>query len=151
MHQRLARQRVLDYLGAFYAGDVLRAQNCCDDEIDSITYAPVELFPHLGHKHGKAWIAEAIRIQQERYLTRRSEMAFIAVDGLKIATVQRLYMRKRNDQRLVQFDLAEFFTLHGGRIIKHRSFFDSFDLIQQLLGRDLTDAFAAIVQGATRT
>jgi hypothetical protein len=26
-----------------------------------------------------------------------------------------------------------------------------FDLIQQLLGRDLTDAFARIVQGATRT
>jgi limonene-1,2-epoxide hydrolase len=52
---------------------------------------------------------------------------------------------------LVQFDLAEFFTLRTGRIIQHRSFFDSFDLIQQLLGRDLTDAFGTIVQGAMRT
>jgi uncharacterized protein len=151
MHQRLARQRVLDYLDAFYAGDVARAQECCDDEIDSITYAPVELFPHLGHKHGKAWIAEAIRIQQERYLSRRTEMKFVAVDGLKVATTQRIFMEKRNDRRLVQIDIAEFFTLHGGRIIEHRSFFDSFDLIQQLLGRDLTDAFATIVQGATRS
>jgi uncharacterized protein len=151
MHRRLARQRVLDYLDAFYAGDVLGAQDCCDDEIDSITYAPIELFPHLGHKHGKAWIAEAIRIQQERYLTRRYEMTFMAVDGLKIATTQRVFMLKRNDQRLVQFDLAEFFTLHAGRIIYHRSFFDSFDLIQQVLGHDLTDAFASIVQGAMRT
>jgi uncharacterized protein len=151
MHQRLARQRVLDYLKAFYAGDVAGAQDCCDDAFDSITYAPIELFPHLGHKQGKAWVAEAIRIQQERYLTRRSEISFIAVDGLKIATMQRLFLQKRNDQRLVQFDLAEFFTLHAGRIIKHRSFFDSFDLIQQLLGRDLTDAFAGIVQGAMRT
>jgi limonene-1,2-epoxide hydrolase len=151
MHQRLARQRVLDYLDAFYAGDAARAQECCDDAIDSITYAPVELFPHLGHKHGKAWVAEAIRIQQERYLSRRSELTFIAVDGLKIATMQRVFMQKRNDQRLVQCDVAEFFTLHAGRIIQHRLFFDSFDLIQQLLGRDLTDAFATIVQGATRT
>jgi uncharacterized protein len=150
MQQRLARQRVLDYLDAFYAGDVPRAQDCCDDEVDSITYAPIELFPHLGHKHGKAWVAEAIRIQQERYMARRCEVTFIAVDGLKVATMQRLFMQKRNDQRQVQFDLAEFFTLHAGRIIQHRSFFDSFDLIQQLLGRDLTDAFAAIVQGATR-
>jgi hypothetical protein len=55
MQPRLARQLVLDYLDAFYTGDVLRALDCCDDEIDSITYAPVELFPHLGHKHGKAW------------------------------------------------------------------------------------------------
>jgi hypothetical protein len=151
INHRLARQRVLDYLDAFYAGDVQRALDCCDDEIDSITYAPVELFPHLGHKHGKTWISEAIRIQQERYLTRRYEPTFIAVDGLKIATTQRLFMQKRNDQRLVQFDIAEFFTLHAGRIIRHRSFFDSFDLIQQLLGRDLTDAFAGIVQGATQT
>jgi uncharacterized protein len=151
MQQRLARQLVLDYLDAFYTGDVLRALDCCDEEIDSITYAPVELFPHLGHKHGKSWIVEAIRIQQERYLTRRYELAFIAVDGLKIATMQRLFMQKRNDQRLVQFDLAEFFTLRTGRIIQHRSFFDSFDLIQQLLGRDLTDSFAAIVQGAMRS
>jgi hypothetical protein len=64
MQQRLARQLVLDYLDAFYTGDVLRALDCCDDEIDSITYAPVELFPHLGRKHGKAWVVEAIRIQQ---------------------------------------------------------------------------------------
>jgi ketosteroid isomerase-like protein len=151
MQQRLTRQRVLDYLEAFYAGDVERAQACCDDDIDSITYAPIELFPHLGHKRGKAWVAEAIRIQQERYLTRRSEVSFIAVDGLKVATMQRVFMQKRNDQRLVQFELAEFFTLRAGRIVAHRSFFDSFDLVQQLLGRDLTDAFAAIVQGATRS
>jgi hypothetical protein len=46
--------------------------------------------------------------------------------------------------------VAEFFTLQDGRILTHRLFFDSFDLVQQLLGRDLTDAFAAVVQGAIR-
>jgi ketosteroid isomerase-like protein len=151
MQQRQARQLVLNFLEAFYAGDVARTQDCCDDDFDSITYAPVELFPHLGHKHGKAWVAEAIRIQQERYLSRRYEITFFAVDRLKVATTQRVYLQKRNDQRLVQFDVADFFTLRNGRIIEHRSFFDSFDLIQQLLGRDLTDGFAAVVQGATRT
>jgi ketosteroid isomerase-like protein len=151
MQQRQARQLVLNFLDAFYAGDVARTQDCCDDEFDSITYAPVELFPHLGHKHGKAWVAEAIRIQQERYLNRRFEITFVAVDRLKVATMQRVFLQKRNDQRLVRFDTADFFTLHAGRILMHRSFFDSFDLIQQLLGHDLTDAFANIVQGATRT
>jgi limonene-1,2-epoxide hydrolase len=151
MQQRQARQLVLNFLDAFYAGDVARTQDCCDDEFDSITYAPIELFPHLGHKHGKAWVAEAIRIQQERYLNRRFEITFVAVDGLKVATTQRVFLQKRNDRRLVQFDSADFFTLHARRIIAHRSFFDSFDLIQQLLGHDLTEAFANIVQSATRT
>ena len=59
MQQRLARQLVLDYLDAFHSGDVLRALDCCDDEIDSITYAPVELFPHLGPRRGKAAISKS--------------------------------------------------------------------------------------------
>jgi limonene-1,2-epoxide hydrolase len=151
MHQGQARQRVLDYLGAFYAGDASGAQDCCDDEIDSITYAPIELFPHLGHKHGKAWVAEAIRIQHERYTNRRTEVTFIAVDGLKVATMQRVFFEKRNDHRLIQAEVAEFFTLHAGRIITHRLFFDSFDLIEQLLGRDLTEEFVPLVRDATRS
>ena len=48
MPDELNRQRVIKYLDAFYAGDIDVATACCDEEIDSITYAPVELFPHLG-------------------------------------------------------------------------------------------------------
>src|SRR3954462_11849256 len=109
MCEDLHRRRVLNFLDAFYSGNADAALACCDEEFDSITYAPVELFPHLGHKHGKAWVAEAIRIQQERYLSRRYEITFFAVDRLKVATTQRVYLQKRNDQRLVQFDVADFF------------------------------------------
>jgi hypothetical protein len=63
MDERQTRQRVLDFLDAFYAGDLLRTLDCFDDEIDIITYAPVELFPHLGHKHGKAWAGKLLSIR----------------------------------------------------------------------------------------
>ena len=148
MVKDLHRQRVLNYLDAFYAGDTDAALACCEDEFDSITYAPVELFPHLGHKHGQSWVAEAIRTQQERYSSRKYKIKFMAVDGAKVATILHLSLRKRNDGRVVQFESAEFFTLRDGRILEHRSFFDSFDLVQQLLGQDLTDAFAASVRNA---
>ena len=150
MDERQTRQRVLDYLEAFYAGDVVRTLDCVDDEIDIITYAPVELFPHLGHKRGKAWVPEAIQTQQTRYLNRKYEIKFMAVEGAKASVMSRLRMEKRSDGRVVQFDIAEFFTLRDGRIVEYRSFFDSFDLIQQLLGQDLTDAFAATVEIALR-
>jgi ketosteroid isomerase-like protein len=144
----LHRQRVLNFLDAFYAGDVDAAMACCDDEFDSITHAPIELFPHLGHKHGKDWVAEAIRTQQKRYSSRKYEITFLAVDGDKVATIQQISLRKRNDGRMVQIEAAEFFTLRGGRILVRRLFFDSFDFVQQLLGRDLTDTFAAGVRDA---
>jgi uncharacterized protein len=150
MDQPQTRRCVLDYLEAFYAGDVLRTLDCCDDDVDIITYAPVELFPHLGHKRGKAWIPEAIQTQRKRYLSRKYEIKFMAVEGDKASTMLRLQMEKRNDRRIVQFDVAEFYTLRDGRIVEFRSFFDSFDLVQQLLGEDLTETFAASVKGAMR-
>jgi limonene-1,2-epoxide hydrolase len=74
----------------------------------------------------------------------------LSVDGAKVATIQHLSLRKRNDDRVVQLEVAEFFTLRGGRILEHRGFFDSFDFVQQLLGQDLIDAFAASVRNAMR-
>src|ERR1700760_3034557 len=148
MTEDLNRQSLLKFLDAFYAGDAETATACCDVEIDSITYAPVELFPHLGHKHGRAWVAEAIKTQQKRYASRKCEIKWIAVDGDNVATLQFLSLTKRNDERVVHLEAAEFYSLRAGRILMHRSFFDSFDFVQQLLGRDLTDSFASGVRDA---
>src|SRR5665213_4217203 len=106
MVEDLHRQRVLNFLDAFYSGDTEAAMACCDDEIDSITHAPIELFPHLGQKHGKNWIGEAIRTQQKRYSSRKYELKFIAVDGDSVATMH---------DRVVHLEVAELFTLRGGR------------------------------------
>jgi ketosteroid isomerase-like protein len=150
MAEDLHRQRVLGFLNAFYLGDTNAALACCDDDLDSITHAPIDLFPHLGHKHGKDWVGEAIRIQQKRYSDRKYEMKLIAVEGDKVATMQYVSLRKRNDDRVVHLETAEFFTLRDGLILVHRSFFDSFDLVQQLLGKDLTETFATDVRRAMR-
>ena len=150
MTEDLHRQRVLNFLDAFYSGDTEAALACCDDELDSIAHAPIELFPHLGHKHGKKWVAEAIWTQQKRYSSRKYEIKFMAVDGDKVATIQQIVLRKRNDDRVVQIEAAEFYTLRDGRILVHRSFFDSFDFLQQLLGQDLTGAYARSVREAMR-
>ena len=148
MGEDLHRQRVLKFLDAYYAGDADTAVACCDEDFDSISYAPIELFPHLGHKQSREWIAEMIRTQKKRYSSRKYEIKFMAVDGDKVATIQQISLRKRNDKRVVLLGVAEFFTLRGGLILVHRSFFDSFDLVQQLLGQDLTQTFAASVRDA---
>jgi uncharacterized protein len=143
------RERALKFFEAYYAGDVETATACCDEELDTITYAPVDLFPHLGQKRGRTWVGEAIRIQQERYSSRKYEFRMIAADGDNVAAIQWLSLIKRSDNRVVHLETAEFLTFRAGLILTHRSFFDSFDFVQQLLGRDLTDAFAADVREAT--
>ncbi|CAN5377407.1 hypothetical protein BH10PSE10_BH10PSE10_12490 [soil metagenome] len=150
MTDQQSKQCVLTFLDAFYAGDAVRAMACCHDDLDSITHAPVEIFPHLGHKHGRAWVKEAIEIQDKRYSDRRYAIGFIAADGPSVATILQATLRKRNDQRIVQVTIGAFYTLKEGLILEHRSFMDSFDLIQQLLGHDLTDAFATSINAAMK-
>ena len=150
MTEDLNRQSVLKFFDAFYAGDAETATACCAEDFETITYAPIELFPHLGAKHGNAWVAEAIRTQQQRYKDRKYELKMTAVDGDKVAAIQFLSLTKRSDDRVVHLETAEFFTFRAGLILTHRSFFDSFDFVQQLLGRDLTDSFATSVRDAMR-
>ena len=80
MIEQLPRQRVLNFLDAFYGGDTATALKHCDEEICSMVYLPVELFPHLGPRQGKAAIAELIAIHAARYSTRRFEVRFLVAD-----------------------------------------------------------------------
>ncbi|CAN5388957.1 nuclear transport factor 2 family protein [soil metagenome] len=150
MNNDQSEQCVRTFLDSFYTGDVARMEQCCDDAFVSLTYAPVEIFPHFGLKQGKAWIAQAIQIQQERYSDRRHSIDFVVADDTQAAALVQATMTKRSDSRVVTLNTGEFFSLRDGRIVEHRSLFDSFDLVQQLLGDDLTNEFAARLKNAMR-
>jgi len=49
-----------------------------------------------------------------------------------------VFFRKQQNDRIVQFDLAAFYTLRDGLITEIREILDSFDLVQQVLERDVT-------------
>jgi ketosteroid isomerase-like protein len=55
----------------------------------------------------------------------------------KVAVNIRAFFKKRSDDRTVQFDIAVFFMLRDGRIREIREIMDTFDLVQQVLERDL--------------
>lgn len=148
MTDQQSKQCVLDFLDAFYAGDAPRLEACCHDGFSSIIHAPVDIFPHLGLKEGKSWIAQAIRIQQERYSVRRYTLHSVIVDGDYAATLIQAKLTKRSDQRILQFAVADFYALRDGLVLSHQSLFDSFDFLQQVLGRDLTGDFAKSVKTA---
>lgn len=137
MSAELQRQRVLKFLHAFYSGDVETALKGCDDDIASMVYLPVELFPHLGPRRGKAAISELMGIHDARYSKRQFEVKFLVADEERAAAIIDLAFTKRTDGRVLQLPSAVFFTLRGGLIVDLRSFFDTIDMIAQLAGRDL--------------
>jgi hypothetical protein len=133
----LNRQRVLNFLDAFYSRDIEGALACCSDDVDFLANAPIDIMPHMGHRRGKAEVREMWRIVYTRYSSMRYELATIVTEGDKVAVNVRAFFRKRDNDRIIQFDTAVFYTFRGGRIAEIREIIDTFDLVQQVLERDV--------------
>jgi ketosteroid isomerase-like protein len=93
----------------------------------------------MGHRHGKAELGEMWRTIHARYSSMRYEVPIIVAEGDKVAVNIRVFFRKSSNERIVQFDIAAFYTLRDdGRIARIREIMDTFDLVQQVLERDVT-------------
>ena len=132
------RATILGFLEAFYSGDVARALELCTDDIDFIAYAPVELLPHLGQKRGKPQMAETWKTLHARYSEMRYEVLHLVAEADRAACIIRIFFRKSRRDRVVQTDIADFYTLREGRIAQIRQFMDSFNVVEQVLEQDVT-------------
>ncbi|UVO27852.1 nuclear transport factor 2 family protein [Bradyrhizobium arachidis] len=133
----LNRQRVLALLEAFSAGDIERTLSFCTDDVDFLTHAPVDVLPHLGPRHGKEEMRQLWTLVQSRYSEIRYEVPQIVAEGDTVATNLRTFFRKRRNGRIVAVDMAVFYTFRDGQVAQIREIIDSYDLVQQVLEREI--------------
>ena len=138
MVENLHRQRVLNFLEVFTSGDVEGALAFCSDDIEFFANAPIDILPHMGHHRGKAEVRQMWTIVHARYSSMRHEVPIIVAADDTVAANFRVFFRKSTNDRIIQFDMAAFYTLRDGHIIKIREIIDTFDLVQQVLERDIT-------------
>jgi len=138
MSEESNRQFVLDFLNTLYSGDVETTLTRCTDDIEFIANAPVDLLPHLGHRRGKAELREMWNAVLARYSELRCEVPMLIAERDRVAAYIRVFFRKSINQRMVQFDIAGFYTLRDGKVCQIREIIDTYDLVQQLVERDVT-------------
>ena len=144
MVENLHRQRVLDFLKVFSSGDIEGAMSRCSDDIDFFSNAPIDILPHMGHHHGKAELRQMWTTIHARYSNMRYEIPIMVCEGDKVAANLRVFFRKSSNNRIVQFGMAAFYTFRDGQIARIREIIDTFDLVQQVLERDV----AAVLTGS---
>ena len=142
MVEHLNRQRVLNFLEVFYSGDIEGALSRCSDDVEFFSNAPVDILPHMGPHSGRAEMRAMWQMVHTRYYDMRHEVRGIVAEDDKVAVDLRLFFKKSLNNRIVQFDLAAFYTLRDGRINHIREIIDTFDLVQQVLERDIAAALA---------
>jgi len=145
MTEDLHRQRVLNFLDVYYSGDIEGALARCTDDIEFAANAPIDILPHMGYRRGKAAMRETWTTIHARYSEMRCEVPILVAEGDTVAANLRVFFRKSSNQRMVQFDIAAFYTFREGRIAKIREIIDTFDMVQQVLERDAS----AVLTGHT--
>jgi len=93
MVENLHRQRVLNFLDMFSTGDLEGALSRCTDDIEFFSNAPVDILPHMGHRHGKAELREMWEIVHTRYSGMRYEIPILIAEGDQVAANIRAFFR----------------------------------------------------------
>ena len=140
MDEDLNRRRVLNFLDVYYAGGIEGALDQCSDDIAFLANAPIDILPHMGQHRGKAALRQMWTTIHTRYSEMRYEAPIVVAQRDKVAAHLRVFFRKRDNARVVQFDVAVFYTLRDGKICEIREIIDTFDLVQQVLERDVVAA-----------
>ena len=122
---------------AIAAGRIDDALRDFDNNVVMTSYAPVEVFPELGRRQGKAAVAATMHAMHADFEHLSYTPVFMVTEAETAAVIVLARLRQRTTDRIIQLFVAHFLRLQNGRIVELREFMDSFDAVQQVLGREI--------------
>jgi len=124
---------------AFYRAsaerDVERAMAFIADDVNWLVQGPVDLFAFFGQRHGKAAVLEGYREVGLRLDVTAYQVETLLVDGDRAAALIRLISVVRATDKVMSVRTSQFSRFRDGKIIEMRAILDSYDMVEQTLGR----------------
>jgi ketosteroid isomerase-like protein len=133
----LTRAALADLTDAFTHGDHERLAARYHDDVDWLFHAPVTMFPFAGARYGKADVFKGFALLYETFRLVDYRLVAQLVDGDRAATMSDVHMVQRATGRTISSRVAGFHRFHDGQLIEYRGFTDSFDSVEQAIGREL--------------
>ena len=133
----LLRKRLFELYSAYAEGRIDEVLREFDDGVVMTSYAPVDVFPYLGRKQGKAAVAATMKTAHAEFDYLAYQPIFMVTEQEDAAVIVLARLRQRATDRIIQLFIADFIRFDKGRIVEIREFMDSFDAVQQVLGREI--------------
>ena len=122
------RAIVLELYDAYGKRDFERVAALIHDDIDWMIYAPLSVFPFAGPRQGRAAVLAAMAAIAQTFAIESYKPEVMIVDGARAALMSDISYKQRDTNRVLR--------LQDGRLIEYREFIDSFDAVEQALGRE---------------
>jgi ketosteroid isomerase-like protein len=108
-----------------------------DEDVDWAIYGPIDMFPFLGARRGKAAVLEVIRQIAENVRVHRFDRESIMLGVDSASSLMRYSLTALDSHKPISLRLAHFAQFKAGRLLSIRVLVDTFDLVEQALGRPI--------------
>ena len=108
-----------------------------DEDVDWTVYGPIDMFPFLGARRGKAAVLEVIRQIAENVRVHRFDRESIMLGVDSASSMMRYSLTALDSNTPISLRLAHFAQFKAGRLLSIRVLVDTFDLVEQALGRPI--------------
>jgi ketosteroid isomerase-like protein len=108
-----------------------------DEDVEWAIYGPIDMFPFFGARRGKAAVIEVIRQISENIRVHRFDRESVLLGVDSAASMMRYSLTALNSNRPISLRLAHFAQFKAGRLRSLRVVVDTFDLVEQALGRPI--------------
>jgi ketosteroid isomerase-like protein len=129
------RALVRELYDAYGRGDVDRFARLIADDIEWIIHGPMQVFPFVGPRHGKQEVLATLASIARDYALERYAPDIIIVENDRAAVSSNVAFVQRTSGRTLSFRNANFLRFRDGRLVEFREFMDTFDAVEQALGR----------------
>src|SRR6201987_1795701 len=102
-----------------------------DEDVDWAIYGPIDMFPFLGARRGKAAVIEVIRQIGETITVRRFEREQIMLGEESAASMLRFSLTALDSNKPISVRVAHFAQFRAGQLRSIRVVVDTFDLVEQ--------------------
>jgi ketosteroid isomerase-like protein len=108
-----------------------------DDDVDWAIYGPIDMFPFLGARRGKEAVLEVIRQITDNVRVHRFERETVMLGVDSAASMLRYSLTMLDSNKPISLRIAHFAQFKAGRLSSIRVLLDTFDLVEQALGRPI--------------
>ena len=112
-------------------------EDLIDDDVDWAIYGPIDMFPFLGARRGKAAVLDVIRQIADNFRVHRFDREQIMLGVESAASMMRYSLTALDSNKPVNLRIAHFAQFKAGRLTHLRVLVDTFDLVEQALGRPI--------------
>ena len=108
-----------------------------DDNVEWAVFGPIDMFPFLGTRRGKDEVLEVCRQIADNVRVHRFERESMMLGDESGAAMMRYSLTALDSNRPISLRLAQFAQFKAGRLASIRVVIDTFDLVEQAVGRTI--------------